>query len=402
MNTLELRDKKDALKSQMLAITEKCREEIRMLTDEEKAIYEELKTKIEELNKELQALEDKAKQTSIEEEENTQITDNQRNSKPYMEKRKFSLVNAISNVVNNVRHDEVTQAVMDEARKNLRNSGLSYTGQIQLPVNMEERATVSVTTERGDVVATDIFDIVRPIRERNVLVKAGANYLTGLIGDVQLPQMTGGNVAWADENGTAVDGNVAFTSVKLQPKRLTAVVPISKQLLLQTSQDVENIVREELIKAINAKLEATILGTQAGTANTPAGLFTGTINTSIADFTALCNLEAEVDKYDNLNYIISPKAKAQLRGMTKGAKVTASIFENGEIDGTPAHVTGNVLEKNIVIGDWSKYYIGQWGEIDVTVDSISQADKGIVRLIVNAFFDCKAVDTNAFKVAKLA
>ena len=43
--------------------------------------------------------------------------------------------------------------------------------------------------------------------------------------------------------------------MKLSPKRLTAYVDISKQVLVQDSLDVENAIREDIINAINTKLE---------------------------------------------------------------------------------------------------------------------------------------------------
>ena len=112
----------------------------------------------------------------------------------------------------------------------LRKSGLSYGGQIQLP-SMESRATITVASEGDDVVATDLYNIVEPLRAKNVLVGAGAKFITGLVGDVQIPVMDGGNVTWEGEVADAQDGAGAFSHITLAPKRLTAYVDISKQFL---------------------------------------------------------------------------------------------------------------------------------------------------------------------------
>jgi HK97 family phage major capsid protein len=71
------------------------------------------------------------------------------------------------------------------------------------------------------------------------------------------------------------------------------------------------------------------------------------------------------------------------------------VMENNAIDGTPAEVTTHMDKNMIAYGDWSQLYIGQWGAIDLTVDNYTQATKGCVRLVINAFFDYKVVRDGA-------
>ena len=173
--------------------------------------------------------------------------------------KKFSLMSAINDVVNNRSFDADTQIVIDSARKEMR--GVSYSGQIQIPFN---RAALTVTSEGEDAVGIDLWNIEQPLRSKNVLAQAGAKFISGLVGDVQIPVMSGNTCYWEGETAAAQDGGAAFTSVKLSPKRLSAVIEVSKQFLAQNSESVENILREDLINAINQKLEQTILGDGAG------------------------------------------------------------------------------------------------------------------------------------------
>ena len=46
--------------------------------------------------------------------------------------------------------------------------------------------------------------------------------------------------------------------------------------------------------------------------------------------------------------------------------------------------------------------IGQWGGIDLTVDPYTQAAKGKVRLVINAYFDAKPRRAEAFVKKVLA
>ena len=312
--------------------------------------------------------------------------------------KEFRLIKAINDIANNRSVDDTAQAVVKAGAEEMRKAGVSYGGQIQLPTS-ELRGAITVTAEGEDVVATDIYDILEPLRAKNVLVAAGAKFIPGLVGDVQVPSMTAGNVTWEGETASAKDGAQTFTAVKLSPKRLTAYVDISKQFLVQDSKSAEALIRQDIINAINSKLEATILGSAAGTTTQPAGIFNGVSKTTIASFKDVCDLEAKIEDANVIGeckYVMSNKAKAALRNMAKSAKSTELVMEGGAIDGTEVLNTSNVEEQNVVYGDFSNLAIGQWGSIDLLVDPYTKAADGQVRLVVNAFFDAKVLRNGAF------
>lgn len=284
-----------------------------------------------------------------------------------MKEQRFSLLKAIRNVAENRQQDKVTAAVCNEGMKEMRAAGLNTVGQIYIPT-METRAAVSVASEGVDVVATDLYDIIEPLRAKNVLVQAGAKFYTGLTNNAQIPVMTGSNVNWAGETAAATDGNVLFNNVTLTPKRLTAYVDISKMLLAQDSIGVENAIRQDLINAINSKLENTILGKGAKSATSPAGIFNGKTPTKVTDFEGLVGLEAKVEEANvlgGISYIASPSARASFRNMMKGSRGTAQLaYTDGTLDGTPVYSTSNVEAKTFVVGDFSNLAIGSWGGIN--------------------------------------
>ena len=275
-------------------------------------------------------------------------------------------------------------------------------------VNLNEIAkrAYTVTDEGVDVVETDIYDILEPLRAKNVLVAAGAKFITNLQGNVQVPVMSATQVGWKGETAAAEDGSGAFTSVTLSPKRLTGKFPVSLELLAQDTLGVENMIRQDIVNAINEKLEATILGAGAGDLNTPAGLFNGYADTNvIADFGDIADLEAKVEEknvYGNCKYIVSPKAKAKLRSTIKGTAGVGMIMENGAIDGTEALATSNVPTGKMLYGDFSNLVIGQWDSVilDVVRDTDSLAN-GCVTIVVNAYFDAKVAREGAIVAANV-
>ena len=336
-----------------------------------------------------------------ENDDESRSNDNKNTKEKKMTEKRFSLIDAINDVANNRSLDSVASKVNELGTSEMRASGLSFGGQIQIPMT-ELRGNVTVAAEGEDVVATDLFDIVGPLRAQNVLMQAGAKFLTGLVGDVQIPIMSATNVNWADETAAASDGAGAFSNVTLSPKRLTAYVNISKQLLNQNSVDVDNMIRQDIIRAISSKLESTILGNAAGSTTQPAGIFYNVTPTKVTDMAGIADVEGVVENanvYGDLKWVINPKFKANLRTMAKGANIAQSLYENGEIDGTAALSTGNVGEKLGVYGDFSQLAIGQWGAIDLTVDPYTQAKNGMIVLVVNAYFDAKVVRPEAFGFA---
>ena len=404
LNSLEITDKKETLKLRCKEIINTCKMEIREMTDDEEKEFNDNKEEIKFLNEQLEELQArlaKYEEEPIEEEENN-TNSNKRTKTINSMNTEFRLIKAINDIANNRSLDNVASAVISKGTEEMRKSGLSYGGQIQLPTE-ELRATITVESEGEDVVATELYNIIEPLRAKNVLVQAGAKFLTNLVGDVQVPIMGASNVTWEGETADAKDGAGMFSNVKLQPKRLTAYIDISKQFLAQDSLSAEALIRQDLINAINSKLEATILGAESG-ANQPSGLFNGITATSVSDFAGVCDLEAAIEDANVIGeckYVMSNKAKAGFRNMAKSAKSTQLVMEGGMIDGTPVLNTSNVEGKNFIYGDFSNLAIGQWGGIDLTVDPYTKAAQGQVRLVVNAYFDAKVLRPEAFAFGTL-
>ena len=348
---------------------------------------------------EKETIEDEIKDESKDEE---RILNNNNNSNIRKMNKEFRLIKAIRDVANNRSMDDVTKAVANAGAEEMRKSGLSFGGQIQLPL---ESRTITVASEHEDVIETEFTNILEPLRAKNVLVGAGAKYLTNLVGDVQVPIMGASNVGWAGEVADAASGDPSFSHVTLQPKRITAYIDLSKQFIAQDSLAAEALIREDLVKAINNKLEATILGAESGSTTQPQGMFDAISATSVSGFADVCDKEADVEDA-NINgdcvYIMSNKAKAAFRNMAKSTKSTQLVMENGEIDGTKVFNTSHVAGKKYLYGDFSNLAIGQWGAIDLTVDPYTLARSGQIRLVVNAYFDAKILRPSAFVAGEIA
>ena len=385
MNSVELLDKKEQLQLKAQNIINQGKHESRKLTTDEEREYNDLCKQIADIDNEIRDLGNKLN-----------------NKKEVRKMEKFSLLKAIRAIANNQTLDERSQEVVNTGIEEMRKSGQSYSGQIILPV--EERAAIVAGTAKNgqEVVAEDKLNILAPLRDKLVLSAAGANFMTGLVGNVSIPTYSGANVGWGAETAAASDGAGTFGEVELSPKRLTAYIDISKQFLIQDSASAEALIRKDIVDAISNKLESTILGNVAGSATQPAGLFNGvTADTTDVTFADILNMEKTLEKknvYGDIKFIVSPDAKYILRNTAVGGTKSdfKMIMSDGEIDGIPTLCTNAVASKGIILGNFNDLVIGQWGGIDLTVDPYTQAANGKIRLVVNAYFDAKAQRADSF------
>ena len=385
MNSVELLDKKEQLQLKAQNIINQGKHESRKLTTDEEREYNDLCKQIADTDNEIRDLGNKLN-----------------NKKEVRKMEKFSLLKAIRAIANNQTLDERSQEVVNTGIEEMRKSGQSYSGQIILPV--EERAAIVAGTAKNgqEVVAEDKLNILAPLRDKLVLSAAGANFMTGLVGNVSIPTYSGANVGWGAETAAASDGAGTFGEVELSPKRLTAYIDISKQFLIQDSASAEALIRKDIVDAISNKLESTILGNVAGSATQPAGLLNGvTADTTDVTFADILNMEKTLEKknvYGDIKFIVSPDAKYILRNTAVGGTKSdfKMIMSDGEIDGIPTLCTNAVASKGIILGNFNDLVIGQWGGIDLTVDPYTQAANGKIRLVVNAYFDAKAQRADSF------
>ena len=377
MTILELKEQSLNLRNQLAEVIANGEKEERELNEAETSQIAELRGQIDNINAQIEAIEAENRKLSKTE-----------NNKEEKEIRTMSLVSMINAVVEGRNFTEDEAKVMAEARADMAKSGISPKGQIVM-----RSIAATVEGQGKETVAEDKWNLEVAVRNNLVATKMGADYVGGLVGNVSIPQYAGSQVKWANEVATAEDGAGAFSEVTLAPKRLTAVVDVSKQFLLQNSADVEAILIRDLAAAVAEKLDKTIFGAGAGDDKTPAGLFAGVAaEKAIADMTYddVLGLEEEVELANGSNYmfLVNPKVKFALKG-TQMANGLQMVFDKGEIDGYKTISSNSVFDKGIICMDPRELVIGQWGSYDITVDNFTKAIDGQVRLVINAYFDAK-------------
>lgn len=314
--------------------------------------------------------------------------------------KKFRLIDTINDVINNRSFNDVSKEVIERSKKIASQNGIDFGASQIVLANLETRdgegqqvtpnGILAQTAQYGkEAIPTDTFDIVGALRDKMVLAEAGARFMD-CKGNVEIPVYSGSVCDWADETGEAVDGRGSFTSIKLVPKRLTAVLPVSRMFLAQTSDSAENILREDLINAVSEKLQQTILGAGAGSDVEPKGLFNGVIaDTTDVTYADVLNIEEELEtgnfNTDNAKWIVSPSAKALLRNTKLDGGSGRFVYEDKEVLGNPALTTNSAVKKGVIYGDFSELIIANWGAVDVLVDPYTLSAKNQIRLVVHFY-----------------
>lgn len=347
---------------------------------------------------ELRSLMDKVdEQIKAQEAENQQLA-RQCNNKPKT-KQRMKLTSLINKVIEGRAFTEDEAKYIQEARAEMGKSGINSVGQIAV-----RTINASTATQGQETVAEDKLPL--DISARNALVASqmGATYLSNLVGDVSLPKYNGSSVTWKGETAPAEDGEGAFSEIVLKPHRLTAKVTVSKQFLAQNSDDVEAALIRDINAAVAEKLDATIFAGVTGVTEAPKpisnteGITAKEIATTAAYADVLAMEQAVEEANGNTNeiaFVCSPSVKFAYKGTQLGNGLPF-MYANDEIDGYPAFVSNSVKKNDVYCLVPRDLYIGEWGGLDITVDNLTKADEGCVRLIINGYYDF------AYKSKKIA
>ena len=344
---------------------------------------------------------------------------------PYIQmgrdKEPFSLIKSIRSEVDHKPLSEATMQVSSIGRQQYRSETMQNPiGSIVLPNfappvigRKEMRADILAQTATAgqEIVAEDKKSIIPPLVNKLVFAQAGVTYMPGLVGNVSIPTYAGTTVAWKDEVETAADGGGAFSEVEFAPKKLTALIDVSKTFLAQDGVGAERLLLENISGACARMLEATILGNATVSSKFPSGIgykLNAANGGGVAELTgatityaALVGLETTVDTGNaaqgNLAYITNGTARGLLKVIDIGtANDTGEfIMMDNMMNGYPVLVTNSIgstagaggTGNAVFFGNWADLVIAQWGGFDITVDPYTQAATNQVRIVINCYFD---------------
>lgn len=366
MTELEYRERLLNLKNELETIINGGEAEQRELNEDETSRMAEIRSEIENVEAEISRLE----------EENRNLSKNNNKTKE-TRKMEMRLSDMIKSIVNN--------NVTDEQRAYIQGNSIDYRAALQATVEGQGEENVPTFKQPLEVA----------IRNNTVLDKLGVRWFENVDGNIDLPKYNGSNVAWAgSENAEAADGAGTFEKVTLSPKRLTAYVDVSRQLINQSPEALEGILVADLARAIAEKIDMTVFGAGSGSTSEPAGIFANASAGTLASMTFddVLGLENAVEEHNGTDFVFvtSPNVKYALRG-TQTASGLKMIYDAGEIDGRNTIVSNSVVKGGLACFTPADLAVATFnkGGLIITVDTVTRAIYNEVRLVVNYLVDAK-------------
>jgi HK97 family phage major capsid protein len=240
-----------------------------------------------------------------------------------------------------------------------------------------------------DYRAGDFIDVLR----NNSAVMPMATMLNGLSGDVKIPRKTAASSAAfiSSEGGAAGESEFTVGSVSMSPKTLGAFTDVTRQLMIQSSIDVENLIRNDLAQSMAIAIDDAALegsgssGNPTGITNT-SGINSVSLSSAAAPtFAEMVSMETSV-RVDNallgdLAYIVHPTNYGTLKTTEKASNTAQFVAVNDEINGYKVVVSPQLTANNYVFGNFDDLLIGMFGGLDIVVDPYSNSSTGNVRIV---------------------
>ena len=324
------------------------------------------------------------------------INSNKNDKKDIQMKKYFSISKAIRNACSqykgDVSKDLETQAIAD----NKRALGIGE----EYDVVISRRALAPTATNGQELITGEYLpqEFVPALRPVTALSKTGYRIIPSTGHSVSFAVVTQGSTAkMYDLDGNLEDGDLKFATKELKPRKAGVCVPIPYSLLLQARPEIDAIVSDDIVKALDElKDKMALIGT--GENNEPVGIAktVGVNNvpvSSIFTWEGVCTAEKLIrdsnDMSENLYWVMNStnytKFKTTLKDDVAGAEY---LMTDGKINGYEAVINNALDDNTIILGNFDELVITPFDGLMLKVDDVTFIKKQAVQVICTESFDC--------------
>lgn len=323
----------------------------------------------------------------------------------------FSLRRAIAGQAGLDVDDSIEREMSKELSRRL---GVQGRG-ILVPLRVFQQRVVTTALPAGGPGGNILPQDYRPeefvdiLRAKLVTARLGARVLTGLEGNVDIPALgTSAGAAWVAENAAITATDAAFVQVQLRPKHVGTISEYSRNLLLQSSPDIETLLRNDFAASIAVAIDTAAIG--GGGANQPQGIAARITETDATTggitwarvIGVMTTVEAANANVDNGAYLMTPGVKGL--AMTK-VKVTGNTDSTMIMDsptmlaGYPAESSNCCPANSLYFGAWAELLLGYWSVFDFLVNPYETSAYSKGNVLVRGMATC---DVNVRHAASFA
>jgi HK97 family phage major capsid protein len=273
---------------------------------------------------------------------------------------------------------EVAQEVQTRAQ------GRKFEG-LAIPLQaMETRVITAIAGSGAGVIPTehrpDMY--IDRLRAQLITARLGATYLSDLHGNVSIPRNSSSDTAqWFQENTSLTPLNKSFDAVTLTPHHCGMVTEYSRNLLLQSSPDIEQLLRSDFAKELALAVDRAALAGD-GFGGAPIGITrTAGVQTisSMGAGPTWDGVLSIIQAVEGANAVFNGWAmgsSAKKKLMTTPKQSTGSegnwiMTEPGSLAGYPAFQseitveTGSPGDQPLIGGAWENLLIGSYSGVDL-------------------------------------
>ena len=319
-----------------------------------------------------------------------------KNEKKDIQMKRFSISKAIRNACSqykgDVSKDLETQVIAD----NKRALGIGE----EYDVVISRRALAPTATNGQELITGEYLpqEFVPALRPATALSKTGYRIIPSTGHSVSFAVVTQGSTAkMYDLDGNLEDSDLKFATKELKPRKAGVCVPIPYSLLLQARPEIDAIVSDDIVKALDELRDnMALIGT--GENNQPVGIAktVGVNNvpvSSIFTYEGVCDAERLIrdsnDMSENLFWVMNSKNYAKFKTTLKDDVAGAEyLMEDGKINGYEAVINNSLDDNTIILGNFDELVITDFDGLMLKVDDITFVKKGAVQIIATCAFDC--------------
>ena len=325
------------------------------------------------------------------------------------EKRRFSLLKFVNESMSNSLTGLEAKAA-EEGAEEFRRLGFTRNGNVIPSFVIRDILGQSVTGD-GDVLAETRPTIFMPQLQNKLTVQnLGATVLTGLVGKVPVASSTAVTARWAAEGVDVPVQKIDWSKLMLSPKRNVTRTAVTKDLLRQTSYDVEAYLIRLMQNAHNELVETGVIN---GAVDGPTGaLKTDGVTKIAVDGPITWPDVVAAETAVNVNNANKGSLAYLTNAKVWGALKTTPKVDGGErfiiddpaarmLNGYPIDWTNIVPSEggsSMIFGNWNDLFVGEWGGFDLVIDPFTEAGSAQIIITINAWNDALIAEPKSFAV----
>jgi len=297
--------------------------------------------------------------------------------------------------------------------------GVERRGGILIPMDLrtrEERMqaihartlATNVPTKGAETIFDTPGEFIELLRSATMVLRRGGRVLTGLTGPVGFVKQSGGvTVSWVGENPAAdvAESDLLLAIVTMAQKTLQSTTGYTRQLLLQSSLEIEAMARQEFAEAHSRAIDRAAMH-GIGAAGQPMGIYfapgvSATAMGGVPTFGKLIDMETQVAVANAirgaLGWITTPgMAGKMMQTLVASAAGSDMIwkgpFEEGVMANYPASSTTQLAttmngseeaggtSHGLIFGNWSEVVFGLFNSTEIVVDPYRLKKRGIIEV----------------------